>query len=158
MSLQIGIDPDTKREVALPEDALLRHVVILGSTGAGKTVLVKAFLEEAIRAGVPVIAVDPQGDMVSLGLRPRIDSEDGHPVPPEIVDGYWSRAATSILTPGSTRGTAVRLNPLKRPPSAATPEIVLLPIWRFDLTSKADGHVRSLWNEGAFGSVIREAP
>lgn len=58
-SLQLGIDPDTKHDVALPDDALLRHVVILGVTGAGKTVLAKAFLKEAVHAGVPVIAVDP---------------------------------------------------------------------------------------------------
>lgn len=43
-------------------------------------------------------------------------------------------------------------------PTSADPEAVLLPIWRFDLASKADGHVRSLWIEGAFGSVFREAP
>ncbi|MGI0148052.1 MAG: hypothetical protein ACREDF_00780 [Thermoplasmata archaeon] len=43
-------------------------------------------------------------------------------------------------------------------PLPAEPEVVLLPIWRFDLASKADGHVRSLWIDGAFGSVFREAP
>ena len=122
MSLQLGIDSETKAEVSLPDEALLRHVVILGATGAGKTVLGKAFLEEAVREGVPVIAVDAQGDLASLALRPRIDSDGGHPVLVEVLEGYWSRAAVSILTPGSTRGIAVGLNPLKRPPSAATSE------------------------------------
>ncbi len=118
MPLQLGIDPETEAEVVLPEEALLRHVVILGATGAGKTVLGKAFLEEAVRAGLPVIAVDPQGDLASLALRPRPDCEDGHPVPADVFDGYWSRAAVSILTSGSTRGIPAGLNPLKRPPSA----------------------------------------
>src|SRR6266702_903173 len=68
MSLQLGTDPEAKTPVELPEDALLRHVVILGATGAGKTVFAKAFLEEAVRAGVPVIAVDAQGDLASLAL------------------------------------------------------------------------------------------
>src|SRR6058998_2533200 len=126
MPLQIGIDAQTEEAVVLADDALLRHVVILGATGAGKTVLGKAFLEEAVRAGVPVIAVDPQGDLASLALRPTSESAEEHPVPQEIADEYWARAAVSILTPGSTRGTPVALNPLKRPPSAATSEDLII--------------------------------
>src|SRR6266581_2980045 len=122
MSLQLGTDPEAKTPVELPEDALLRHVVILGATGAGKTVLAKAFLEEAVRAGVPVIAVDPQGDLASLALAHTEASAKEHPADPEIVEEYWSRAAVSILTPGSTRGTPVGLNPLKSPPVASAPE------------------------------------
>ena len=122
MPLQIGNDPETAESVSLPDDALLRHVVILGSTGAGKTVLGKAFLEEAVRAGVPVIAIDPQGDLASLALSPTPSAADEHPVSREIADGYWSRAAVSIFTPGTTRGSAVALNPLKRPPNVATSE------------------------------------
>ena len=126
MPLQLGIDPEGKGPVELPVDALLRHVVILGATGAGKTVLGKAFLEEAVRAGVPVIAVDPQGDLASLALRPPADADDAHPVSFEIVEDYWSRATVTILTPGSTRGTAVGLNPLRRPLSAATSEDLIV--------------------------------
>ncbi len=126
MPLQIGTDAQTKEAVVLAEDALLRHVVILGATGAGKTVLGKAFLEEAVRAGVPVIAVDPQGDLASLALRPTSESAEAHPVPQEIADEYWARAAVSILTPGSTRGTPVALNPLRRPPSAVTSEDLII--------------------------------
>ena len=40
----------------------------------------------------------------------------------------------------------------------AEPELVLLPVWRFDVFSKVDGQTRSLWIDGAFGSVFREAP
>ncbi len=46
-----------------------RHAIVLGSTGSGKTVLCKCIVEEAVRNGVPVIAVDPQGDIASLALR-----------------------------------------------------------------------------------------
>src|SRR5438094_2186184 len=126
MPLQIGIDAQTEEAVVLADDALLRHVVILGATGAGKTVLGKAFLEEAVRAGVPVIAVDPQGDLAALALRPTPESAEAHPVPEEIAEEYWARAAVSILTPGSTRGTPVALNPLQRPPSAATSEDLII--------------------------------
>lgn len=120
--LQLGTDPETHAAVDLPEDALLRHVVILGATGAGKTVLGKAFLEEAVRAGIPVIAVDPQGDLTSLALAPTAESMEKHPASQDVIDDYWSRAAVSIFTPGSTRGIAVGLNPLRQPPSAATSE------------------------------------
>src|SRR5438128_7828489 len=122
MSLQLGTDPEAKTAIELPEDALLRHVVILGATGAGKTVLAKAFLEEAVRAGVPILAVDPQGDLASLALAHTEASAREHPIAPEIVEEYWARAAVSILTPGSTRGIPVGLNPLKSAPVAATPE------------------------------------
>ncbi len=122
MPLQIGVDPETDEPVELPDDTLLRHAVILGATGAGKTVLGKVFIEEAVRAGIPVIAVDPQGDLASLALAPTQESLGEHPVPPEVLDGYWARAAVAILTPGSSRGTPAGLNPLKSPPAAATSE------------------------------------
>src|SRR3989442_15811523 len=126
MPLQIGIDAQTEEAVVLADDALLRHLVIPGATGAGKTVLGKGFIEEAVRAGVPAIGVDPQGDLASLALRPTSESSEAHPVPEEIAEEYWARAAVSILTPGSTRGTPVALNPLQRPPSAATSEDLII--------------------------------
>src|SRR6266571_2098506 len=113
MSLQLGTDPEAKTPVELPEDALLRHVVILGATGAGKTVLAKAFLEEAVRAGVPVIAVDPQGDLASLALPANDACGKGTPAGSEVGEEFWVRGAVAIPTPGSTRGTPVGLNPLK---------------------------------------------
>lgn len=126
MSLQIGVDIDTGEPVYVPEDTLLRHAVILGSTGAGKTVLGKALIEEAVRAGVPVIAIDPQGDLASLALAPTPGSVGEHPVPPEVLEGYWSRAAVAIFTPGSSRGTPAGLNPLKSPPTAASSEDLVM--------------------------------
>ncbi len=69
-----------------------------------------------------MIAIDPQGDLASLALVHTDASAEEHPVDPDVVDEYWSRAAVSILTPGSTRGTPVGLNPLKSPPVAAAPE------------------------------------
>ena len=88
--------------------------------------LAKAILEEAVRAGIPVIAVDSQGDLASLGLAPTQDSVALHPAPQDIVDGYWSRAAVSILTPGSSKGSAASLNPLKAPPAFESSEEAVL--------------------------------
>ena len=52
----------------LDADCLRTHGVVVGMTGSGKTGLSLVLLEELVRAGVPVIAIDPKGDLGSLGL------------------------------------------------------------------------------------------
>lgn len=52
----------------LPSGALTRHVVCLGATGSGKTALCLALLEEVALQGLPVIALDPKGDVANLLL------------------------------------------------------------------------------------------
>ena len=47
---------------------LLTHGLIVGMTGSGKTGLAIVLLEELLRQGVPVIAVDPKGDLANLLL------------------------------------------------------------------------------------------
>jgi hypothetical protein len=47
---------------------LTTHAVIVGMTGSGKTGLGVVLLEEAAIDGVPVIAVDPKGDLANLAL------------------------------------------------------------------------------------------
>ncbi|MBN2881067.1 DUF853 family protein [Candidatus Woesearchaeota archaeon] len=50
------------------EDSLTKHAAILGATGSGKTVLCKGIIEEAVLNGIPVLAIDPKGDISSLGV------------------------------------------------------------------------------------------
>ncbi|MDP3277216.1 MAG: DUF853 family protein [Deltaproteobacteria bacterium] len=50
-----------------PED-LRTHGVVLGMTGSGKTGLLMVLMEEAVRAGVPLLVLDVKGDMANLGL------------------------------------------------------------------------------------------
>ena len=52
--------------VALPSGDLTTHGVIVGMTGSGKTGLGIVLIEEALSAGVPVIAIDPKGDLTNL--------------------------------------------------------------------------------------------
>src|SRR5262245_37843712 len=50
-----------------PSD-LLTHGLIVGMTGSGKTGAAIALIEEVLRQGVPVIAIDPKGDLGDLLL------------------------------------------------------------------------------------------
>lgn len=59
---------------------LTTHAVIIGMTGSGKTGLAVGLLEEALIDNIPVIAVDPKGDLPNLMLRfPNLRPEDFRP-------------------------------------------------------------------------------
>ena len=59
---------------------LVTHAVCIGMTGSGKTGLSLTLLEEAAIDGVPVIAIDPKGDVGNLLLTfPRLGAEDFRP-------------------------------------------------------------------------------
>jgi hypothetical protein len=59
---------------------LVTHAVCVGMTGSGKTGLCLSLIEEAAIDGVPVIAIDPKGDIANLLLTfPNLSSEDFRP-------------------------------------------------------------------------------
>src|SRR5262245_45977986 len=65
------VDPKTGAlagRLELDPSDLLTHGLIVGMTGSGKTGLAIVLIEEALRAGVPVLAVDPKGDLGNLLL------------------------------------------------------------------------------------------
>src|SRR5918993_3933822 len=56
---------------------LVTHAVILGMTGSGKTGLGIGLMEEAAIDGIPVLAVDPKGDLSNLLLTfPQLDASE----------------------------------------------------------------------------------
>jgi hypothetical protein len=72
----------TRRDDYVLYDAkdLTTHAVIIGMTGSGKTGLGVGLLEEALIDKVPVIAVDPKGDLGNLALRfPGLGASDFRP-------------------------------------------------------------------------------
>jgi hypothetical protein len=59
---------------------LTTHAVIIGMTGSGKTGLGLVLIEEALIDGLPVIAIDPKGDLTNLLLTfPKLSAEDFAP-------------------------------------------------------------------------------
>ena len=66
------IDPVTKQRIdiltSVASSDFTTHGVIVGMTGSGKTGLGIVLIEEALRAGVPTLLIDPKGDLTNLCL------------------------------------------------------------------------------------------
>lgn len=66
--------------VLLKSKDLTTHAVIIGMTGSGKTGLGIGLIEEAMMDNIPVIAIDPKGDLSNLALTfPEFRGEDFEP-------------------------------------------------------------------------------
>lgn len=99
--------------IDLPARALLRHMMALGSSGSGKTVLCKVVVEEAVRSGLPVLCIDPQGDLCSLAdgsADPDVLREHG--IDPALAAEFRDRADVVIFTPGSRKGVPLCADPV----------------------------------------------
>jgi Helicase HerA, central domain/Bacterial protein of unknown function (DUF853) len=72
MTLFLGNEVDgtgkAQRRLDLDPADLLTHGLIVGMTGSGKTGLAIVLIEEALRQGIPVLALDPKGDLANLLL------------------------------------------------------------------------------------------
>ena len=67
----------TNQPVLYDARHLTTHGVILGMTGSGKTGLGIIWLEEALLQGIPVLILDPKGDIANLMLTfPNLHTED----------------------------------------------------------------------------------
>lgn len=109
--LVIGTQGDEYVNVSLK--VLNTHVAVVGAAGSGKTWMAKVIVEEAIRNGVPVVAVDPQGDLVQFLLQNSPD--DVAPDLAPLYESFVQRVQPHIYTPGSSHATRLSLTPLKLP-------------------------------------------
>jgi len=123
--------------VELPVKAFHRHLMALGASGSGKTVLCKCVMEEAVRNDIPLIIVDPQGDISSLALKGDPEKIEKHGTPLAIQEEFFDKARVAIFTPASSKGIPISVNPLNFP-SEDTPReesILALDMTATSLTS-----------------------
>jgi DNA helicase HerA-like ATPase len=129
--LELGTEPSGET-LTFKSDRLTTHGVVVGMTGSGKTGLCLVLLEELVAAGVPVLAIDPKGDLGNLGLVfPGLAPEDFAPwvgdEDPRTVAESWragleragigsdrvrqlrERLSMRVYTPGSTAGIPIDL-------------------------------------------------
>ncbi|MGF1507902.1 MAG: helicase HerA domain-containing protein [Myxococcota bacterium] len=140
--LYLGVSPNGSDQVHIDPSRLRTHGVVVGMTGSGKTGLSLVLLEELVRRRVPIVAIDPKGDLGNLGLLfPDFRPEDFAPWcgtdDPRALASRWrsgiERAGLSsddvhhlregmrlrVHTPGSTSGVPVNvLASLARPAPA----------------------------------------
>ena len=140
VALYLGNDSEKGERVELKPDRLRTHAVVVGMTGSGKTGLGLVLLEELARQDVPIIAIDPKGDLTNLALLlPEFDAESFEPwvedeSEAEAIAHKWKngieksglsakdvsalkeKCAFNLFTPGSKSGTPVDLlGAFKRP-------------------------------------------
>lgn len=107
----IGRIPGTGGIVALDSQVIPTHISVVGAAGSGKTWLAKIIAEEAILQSVPVVAVDPQGDLVQF-LRQRDLSE----LPSDAQAAarrFWDLVEPRVYTPGTSHGIRLALSPIR---------------------------------------------
>ena len=68
MNLDLGRVAGSETPWRLDADSLTTHGVVLGMTGSGKTGLALTLLEELAARQVPLLLIDPKGDLGNLGL------------------------------------------------------------------------------------------
>ena len=129
-----------------PSD-LTTHGLIVGMTGSGKTALGIVLIEELLQRGIPVLAVDPKGDLGNLLLNfpnlapeefaPFVDPSAGTPeseakkwadglagwgLGPEDVKALLASRDAVVYTPGSTAGVPLDLFGACTPPPEGADE------------------------------------
>ena len=84
----------TGTNTAVSSGDLTTHGVIVGMTGSGKTGLGIVLIEDALRAGVPTLLIDPKGDLTNLCLMfPALAPADFQPW---VNEGDAQKAGQSV--------------------------------------------------------------
>ena len=100
------------REERLPIALLPRHVAVLAGAGAGKTVLLRRLVEEAVLRGIPAIVLDSNNDLSTLGERWPAAPKGWASDDAARAEAYLRRAEVVIWTPGLTKARPITLDVL----------------------------------------------
>lgn len=93
--------------------AIKTHIAVVGAAGSGKTWAAKCVVEEVVRAGVPVIAIDPQGDLVQFLRSREPDAFTEHDR--KRQQEYLNKVEPRIWTPGTSHGLRLSMDPIRMP-------------------------------------------
>ncbi|MBV9362631.1 MAG: DUF853 family protein [Solirubrobacterales bacterium] len=98
-AIVLGVD-GRGRPVALRDDELSAHGLILGASGAGKTTTLLTILTEQIRRGRPVVAIDLKGSPAFTRTLAEAAAGAGRPFQAWTLDGgaYWNPLAHGNAT------------------------------------------------------------
>src|SRR3989454_732638 len=66
--------------------------------------------------------------------------------------------AIPVAKVGPSQAQDIVRTTLGAKPTDSEPELVLLPMWRFDVRSNGAGRERTMWMEGTFGSIFDKSP
>jgi hypothetical protein len=115
LSFFLGRKISDESPVELPAKAFYRHFMALGGSGSGKTVLCKCVMEEGVKNNIPLIIVDPQGDIASLALKGDPEEIIKHGGSLAFQEEFFEKARIAIFTPASSKGIPISVNPCKFP-------------------------------------------
>ena len=124
--LFLGQSPDGNERVELKSSRLTTHGVVVGMTGSGKTGLSLVLLEELVLKGVPIVAIDPKGDLGNLGLVfPELSATEfapwcGSNDPTEVAAGWSQGIARSGLGPDDVRSLRERMDLVVHTPGSTS--------------------------------------
>jgi conjugal transfer pilus assembly protein TraD len=95
----LGVDA-RGRPIALGDDELSAHGLILGASGAGKTTTLVTILSDQIRRGRPVVAIDMKGSPSFTRDLAAAAAAAGRPIKVWTLDGgaYWNPLAHGNAT------------------------------------------------------------
>ena len=111
---KLYLGQENEMSIELSASTLQTHSAIIGTTGCGKTVAGKILIEEMALKGIPVIAVDPHGDVSSMAFV-EDDKEiiEAKNISIDKLNKFKEDVEVVIWTPGSSKGVPLCLNPLK---------------------------------------------
>ena len=115
--LCLGTTIAAGKPAVMPLSSLPTHLSVVGAAGSGKSWLAKVIVEEAVGQGIPVLAIDPQGDLVQF-LRPSVLPPEASAADRAAQAEFRRRVEVRVWTPGTSHAQRLCLSPMRLPKPA----------------------------------------